>query len=363
VQRESIEKRRIVCRFVPVHIREHDIGKLFDNAMHDSGLCFHEYPILSIQRSTNQQEEVSVDFLNSEMATRALNLNGIVCMSRTIWIGRPIQYSRSGADSSEARTWQEFNDNHDKKAALAEQAKQEKAAREYYVVNLPHDIDTKKFRNFLCFSMKRAGLVILPGGDPITTITIKEQVAYCIFRIPEEAQAALHLNDILYRGKKLRLKLSPSWFQSSYQYNAQKRFKIHSGSYDRQATRISTLSSNLATKKIATREGPLEKTTSSGNAVHHMIADRVGSSDVNAIDLQLKKESRPINFTNESPPVHFTKEDVHVAFQVAESLAIMRRQLQENEEERAKLEADLKRSKQEREAVETKLQEAHARGQ
>jgi hypothetical protein len=208
IRRESIENRRLCFKNVPAHVSENSFGKFLDSIMRDEGLLFHEASIINITRVNHQSDIFLVDFMNAEMADRALNLNGIHYYGATVWVGRPPEYAGPALTATTAVTFQEFLES-PKRREYSSKAKMDMHKRELVVKNLPPGTSSLKLEEFLNGAINQAGLSILPGS-PITSckISSKTQFAFLHFRTEEEAEDALNLFNIPYRGHNLHFERS-----------------------------------------------------------------------------------------------------------------------------------------------------------
>jgi hypothetical protein len=208
--RESIENRRLCCYNLSVDLPENIIRKAFADALCNSGLAYFEPRSISHCRRVDQHE-VHLEFINAELATRALNLNGYIYNGVGIFIGRPRNYS-GPPEPATTTAWQDFL-KCPRKEKLAHHAKIEKKSRELTLVNVPKEARNADLKDFLNQYMCQVGSTMMPG-NPITFCKIKSVlgIAFLTFRTEEETQAAFNMNKMFgstpFMGQHLLLSMS-----------------------------------------------------------------------------------------------------------------------------------------------------------
>ena len=194
--REAIGNRTLFCHNAP-DVPGFQFKQNFQVMMHDTELSFYENLITHYSKSG--PHEFKLVFVNADMATRALNLNGFTLQDRTsINLRRPPEYN--GPPVTHKITWNEF-------AATRSQSdinniRNEKNEREVYVKNVPLNTNHHALSEFLGDAMQRASLNICQG-NPIIWCKVKRSTGFISFRTSEEAAAILSLNNIQFCGARL----------------------------------------------------------------------------------------------------------------------------------------------------------------
>jgi splicing factor U2AF subunit len=173
-------------------------------AMRRVHLCQpNETPILNCR--VNQKFSF-IELANPDMATRALNLNGVPFLGAILKVSRPSKYNGPLTPST---TWQQFTG-----ATLPEGAamdsEQEKLQRELFLGNTTPEMTDTMLRNFLGDAMQQVGLTTAPG-NPITACRVSGKFAFIELRSKEEAANALNLNSIPFMGTSLRVGRPSKW--------------------------------------------------------------------------------------------------------------------------------------------------------
>jgi RNA recognition motif-containing protein len=173
-------------------------------AMRRVGLCLlHETPVLN---SRVNNKFAFIELSTADMASRALNLNGIPFLNAYLKISRPSKYIGPIVPS---QTWQQLTGqvngtNADNVMALID-PEQEKIKRELFIGNTTPEMTEAMLREFLGNAIQQVGLAIAGPGNPITACRVSGKFAFIELRTPEEAAAALNLNNIPYLGTALRV--------------------------------------------------------------------------------------------------------------------------------------------------------------
>lgn len=173
-------------------------------AMRRVKLCeAHETPILNCRVNT---KFAFIELTNSDMANRALNLNGIPFLGAVLKVSRPSKYSGPPIPS---QTWQQLT-GQSLPNGVAMDAEQEKINRELFVGNTTPEMTESMLREFLGNAMEQVGLATQPG-NPITACRVSGKFAFIELRSPQEAANALNLNNIPFLGAQLRVGRPSKW--------------------------------------------------------------------------------------------------------------------------------------------------------
>jgi hypothetical protein len=208
--REALENRILFChnaRDVPQIQFRHKLQAI----MFETELSFHESAISWCSKSG--PHDFKIFFVNADMATRALNLDGFTLRDGTsINLRRPPEYN--GPETHHKITWNEF-------AATRPQSdinniRNEKAEREVYVKHVPLDTSSDALKTFLEVAIQRASLNICEG-NPIIHCKVKRNNGFISLRTSEEAAAILNLNNIPFRGVRLLIERNRNVAAGRYQ--------------------------------------------------------------------------------------------------------------------------------------------------
>jgi RNA recognition motif-containing protein len=177
-------------------------------AMRRVGLCLpYETPVLN---SRVNNKFAFIELSSAEMATRALNLNGIPFLNTYLKISRPSKYT--GMNVS-AQTWQQLTGQATTLMSSTGDVtnvmslidpEQEKIKRELFIGNTTPEMTESMLKEFLGNAIQQVGLASMPG-NPITACRVSGKFAFIELRTPEEAANALNLNNIPYLGTALRV--------------------------------------------------------------------------------------------------------------------------------------------------------------
>lgn len=177
-------------------------------AMRRVGLCLpYETPVLN---SRVNNKFAFIELSSADMASRALNLNGIPFLNTFLKISRPSKYTGINIPT---QTWQQLTgqsttlmtSNGDLTNVMQFiDPEQEKIKRELFIGNTTPEMTENMLREFLGNAIQQVGLAIMPG-NPITACRVSGKFAFIELRTPEEAANALNLNNIPYLGTALRV--------------------------------------------------------------------------------------------------------------------------------------------------------------
>lgn len=178
--------------------------QFLNGAMRRVNLCgTHETPILNCRVNT---KFAFVELSSSEMANRALNLNGIPFLGAVLKVSRPAKYIGPPIPT---KTWQELTGQALPVGAVLD-SEQEKINRELFVGNTTPEMTERMLAEFLGNALEQVGLNIMPG-NPITACRVSGKFAFIELRTPQEAVNALNLNNIPFMGAQLRVGRPSKW--------------------------------------------------------------------------------------------------------------------------------------------------------
>jgi hypothetical protein len=205
-RRESIENRTLLCRNVP-NVPPIEFMKEFNTIMEDNNICFYERSLIQCNRAP-VASEMQLVFCSAEMATRSLNLSGYILQGKAIYLERPPEYN-GPVSSTTGKMFDKFVAN--VPDHVLRHYKNEKCSREIFVKNVPDGTSHAMLKNFLDRAIQAQSLNICQGS-PITNCKVRaNNTAFLIFRTPEEASAALKLENIpFYSGAHLQFEGSRS---------------------------------------------------------------------------------------------------------------------------------------------------------
>ena len=194
--REALENRTLFCHNAP-DVPGIQFRNEFNTIMQDNKLSFLESAILWC--SQFGPHDFKMIFMNADMATRALNLDGFTLRDRrSIRIRRPREYN--GPDT---HTWNNgFATTRPHYSYDIKNTRKEKDERAVYVKHVPLGTDHDVLNEFLRDAINRASLNICEG-NPITSCKVKGNTAIIFLRTSEEAAATLNLNNVPFRGARL----------------------------------------------------------------------------------------------------------------------------------------------------------------
>lgn len=162
-------------------------------AMRRVGMCEpHESPIVD---SRVNNKFAFIELSTSELATKALSLNGIPFLGVFLKVSRPSKYVGPNAPSP---TWQQLTGQVLPDGAALD-PEQEKLSRELFIGNTTPEMTETMLREFLGNAMLQVGLTTSPG-NPITSCRVSGKFAFVELRTAQEATNALNLNNIPFLG-------------------------------------------------------------------------------------------------------------------------------------------------------------------
>jgi RNA recognition motif. (a.k.a. RRM, RBD, or RNP domain) len=178
--------------------------QFLNGAMRRVNLCGpHETPILNCRVNT---KFAFVELSSSDMANRALNLNGIPFLGAILKVSRPAKYA---GPPFPTKTWQELT-GQALPVGAALDSEQEKINRELFVGNTTPEMTERMLAEFLGNALEQVGLNIMPG-NPIAACRVSGKFAFIELRTPQEAVNALNLNNIPFMGAQLRVGRPSKW--------------------------------------------------------------------------------------------------------------------------------------------------------
>jgi len=205
----EIEKinRELFVGNTPPGTSELLLMQFLNAAMRRIQLCQpHETPILTCRVN---QKFAFIECVTSEMANKALNMNGIPFLGAILKLSRPSKYV-GGGGSGQYKTWQELTGQAIPAGAVLDANAEEKVNRELFIGNTTPEMTESMIREFLGNAMIQVGLNRMPG-NPITACRVSGKFAFIELRTPQEAANALNLNNIPYLGAQLRVGRPSKW--------------------------------------------------------------------------------------------------------------------------------------------------------
>lgn len=178
--------------------------QFLNGAMRRVQLCGpHETPILNCRVNS---KFAFIELVSPDMATHALNLNGIPFLGAVLKVSRPSKYAGPPVPT---RTWQELTGQSLPVGAVLD-AEQEKINKELFVGNTTPEMTEQMLREFLGNAMEQVGLNIM-AGNPVTACRVSGKFAFIELRTAQEAANALNLNNIPFMGAQLRVGRPSKW--------------------------------------------------------------------------------------------------------------------------------------------------------
>jgi RNA recognition motif-containing protein len=175
-------------------------------AMRRVGLCQpHEAPITEARVNS---KFAFIELTSTDLANKALQLNGIPFLGSYLKVSRPSKYSGSQEVHGLKSTWQELTGQEMPGVAL--DAEQEKLSRELFIGNTTPEMTEHMIKEFLGNAMLQVGLNEQPG-NPIVTCRVSGKFAFVEVRTAQEAKNALNLNNIPFLGSVLRVGRPSKW--------------------------------------------------------------------------------------------------------------------------------------------------------
>mmetsp|Transcript_6283 Transcript_6283/g.9248 ORF Transcript_6283/g.9248 Transcript_6283/m.9248 type:complete len:352 (-) Transcript_6283:570-1625(-) len=204
---DDIEKirRELFVGNTPPGTSELLLMQFLNAAMRRIQLCQpHETPILTCRVN---QKFAFIECVTSEMANKALNMNGIPFLGAILKLSRPSKYA---GPIIHYKTWQELTGQAIPAGAVLDASAEEKVNRELFIGNTTPEMTESMIREFLGNAMIQVGLNDMPG-NPITACRVSGKFAFIELRTPQEAAKALNLNNIPYLGAQLRVGRPSKW--------------------------------------------------------------------------------------------------------------------------------------------------------
>ena len=175
-------------------------------AMRRVGLCqTNEAPITEARVNS---KFAFIELATSDLANKALQLNGIPFLGSYLKVSRPSKYSGPKESPGIKSTWQELTGQ--AMAGVALDSEQEKLSRELFIGNTTPEMTETMIRDFLGDAMLQVGLNDQPG-NPIVTCRVSGKFAFVELRTAQEAKNALNLNNIPFLGSVLRVGRPSKW--------------------------------------------------------------------------------------------------------------------------------------------------------
>lgn len=180
-------------------------------AMRRTGLCRpDESPIATVRTNV---KFAFVELATPDLASAALNLNGIPFMGAQLKVSRPSKYA---GPIVAVGTWQQLT-GQPLPAGVAPMSgggggsggssalsPEDKLNRELFVGNTTPEMAAQSLTDFLGKAMEQVGLSRAPG-NPVVTCRTSGKFAFIELRTTEEAAQALNLNNIPYLGTNLKI--------------------------------------------------------------------------------------------------------------------------------------------------------------
>lgn len=179
-------------------------------AMRRVGLCQpNESPITEARVNS---KFAFIELTSSDLANRALQLNGIPFLGSYLKVSRPSKYVGPKYVPGIKTTWQELTNQELLGGGniMALDSEQEKLSRELFVGNTTPEMTETMIREFLGNAMVQVGLNEQPG-NPIVTCRMSGKFAFVELRSAQEAKNALNLNNIPFLGAVLRVGRPSKW--------------------------------------------------------------------------------------------------------------------------------------------------------
>lgn len=179
--------------------------QFLNGAMRRVKLCGpQETPILNCRVN---QKFAFIECANSEIANKALNLNGIPFLGAVLKVSRPSKYAGPHVP---AKTWQQLTGQELPPNVMLDASADEKIARELFVGNTTPEMTETMLQEFLGNAMLQVGLNVLPG-NPVAACRVSGKFAFIELRTAQEAANALNLNNIPFMGAQLRVGRPSKW--------------------------------------------------------------------------------------------------------------------------------------------------------
>jgi hypothetical protein len=212
-RRESIENRILFCSMeFPLRTcnTEFAFCKLFNETMYHEGLTYFDNAAI---HCTFRHNALVLEFLNADMATRALTLNNHALVEHHhrgaetpnhMKLTRPFDYSVQEPETSiHPRKWRMCRGK-----KHCQDLWEENKKRGIIVQNAPERTSaTALAEHFRRLLEERSWSV--RQGNPVANAKQKGDSFYLTLRTQEETALAFQLQDILFRGAKLRLTIRP----------------------------------------------------------------------------------------------------------------------------------------------------------
>lgn len=190
--------QRLFVENTAVTMSELLIRHFFNAAMRRVELCGQkETPAIAGRRSG---KTIYIDFASAEMASKALNLDGIPLLGKVLKVRRPDGYN---GPRTESKTWQDLTG-----VPLPEEMtvdpEQDRMSREIFIGNTTPDMNETNLRQHLGAAMLETGLATMPG-NPINSCRVSGKFAFVEFRTAQEAKNSLNLDNIPFMGSVLKV--------------------------------------------------------------------------------------------------------------------------------------------------------------
>jgi len=144
-----------------------------------------------------------IELRSAEETINALNLNNIPYKGIYLNISRPSKYA---GPQHPAKTWQELTG----EPMLTDQnitsCGAAKFNRELFVGNITSDMNEESLISFLGNAMRQVRLATEKDGNPVIGCRLCGKFAFLEFRSVEETTNGLHLNNIPFRGIRLKVR-------------------------------------------------------------------------------------------------------------------------------------------------------------
>jgi hypothetical protein len=206
-QRESLENRTLLWRISP-QVDTKMAVKTLQTTMHNEGLVYYEWPIDYWTRDS--PTVLRLEFVNSCLAKRAMNLNGMPLQSGSgtcLCLERVPEFQGTPEGKN---LWWQFQQSRKEWSDVDKQwIINEKEGRQVFLRNIPRGMnkDRNKMKRFLNNDLKRRGVSItdIPSIHSLKFLRGDPSVAILSFSMVEEAQAAQSLGEVEYMGTVMTL--------------------------------------------------------------------------------------------------------------------------------------------------------------
>ena len=210
-QREGRVNRLLLLSNVSdaTHIKK--VKDRFEKVLAIEGITYYDNPIEKSYRRNDGSRMIVLEFINSDMASRALCLNNYILQEGRppITLCRPFEYNADPSLSRHPTSFEGFC-SAENKQVMKEYAKKDHQSRVVCIKNLSTDIPPDSLRRSLSKFLQDNSLIIR-YGCPIVAFKVKqskstgEVCAFVTFRTNEEAIAFTQKGSLKIGGRLLRI--------------------------------------------------------------------------------------------------------------------------------------------------------------